>query len=688
MFNVRPDQLWPWIRFKPPSSDPPGFRMAADGSIRDAGNSGPVFPGYGSGANPSAPFDTGFGNAYRAASSGFDGQGNGAGPIPSLGSGSLAPFAASLLFPRLTEPQTMVFGPQGHVGEPEARPDRSVPGLHHFKPPADDPPGFRVAADGSVRNGSPNDPYLWSLGYDPHADITLPTGISSDALRPFRDGSNPFELLDQRRVNTDPVPSFDGGSLPSHAASLLFPRMTEPRFAWTNLVDDGGEIDTGPDDLLPGFRVEPSTDDPPSSRIWTGLMDDSGELNTGPDGPLPGLRIEPSTNEPSTSRIAGDDSVGDFNVSSFGYDPVSDVASRSDARSAGGIHPGGIDTATYLLSDPIHFLAHRRDPVQEALDQIARLYCIDWQGSDGRPTMFHGAGPANGPTAAVGDAFDPRYVVPTQARGGPLRPPPGPGHNGGPPLRPDSTSRVPTQPSRTAPSQANPPAQQPPDNSAGVAGTAAAGAAATEQLDEPVPPDPEAAEKLEAWQRIISARGNEAPDGQYLGPGGVSTWASVRLSPKLPEPAAGRHYLPAQRHLRDGYRGELQLANRIVTALPNETVIHYGMPAGRQGPDVISISRDGVISVWDSKWRSGQRSISPGQRAHQSEKSLKALYWEILNQIRMAVRSGRLPSDVGAIAMKNIIARNFDIYTIGTGNAHSGVAQSVRNGVPTDARRP
>jgi hypothetical protein len=163
-----------------------------------------------------------------------------------------------------------------------------VPGLHHFKPPADDPPGFRVAADGSVRNGSPNDPYLWSLGYDPHADITLPTGISSDALRPFRDGSNPFELLDQRRVNTDPVPSFDGGSLPSHAASLLFPRMTEPRFAWTNLVDDGGEIDTGPDDLLPGFRVEPSTDDPPSSRIWTGLMDDSGELNTGPDGPLPG----------------------------------------------------------------------------------------------------------------------------------------------------------------------------------------------------------------------------------------------------------------------------------------------------------------------------------------------------------------------------------------------------------------
>lgn len=287
-----------------------------------------------------------------------------------------------------------------------------------------------------------------------------------------------------------------------------------------------------------------------------------------------------------------------------------------------------------------------------------------------------------------GDTFDPRYVVPTQARGGPVRPPPGPGHNGGPPLRPGSTSRIPTQPSRAAPTQASPTAPQPPDNSAAAAGAAAAGAAATDRLNEPPPGDPEAAEKLEAWQRIMRVRGEEAPEGQYLGPGGRNTSAGVRLNPKLPEPAAGWGYRPAWRHLRDGYRGELQLANRIVAALPNETVIHYGMPAGRQGPDVISISRDGTISVWDSKWRSGQRTISAGQRAHQSEKSLKALYWVILNQVRMAIRSGHLPSDVGALAMKNIIARNFDIYTIGTGNAHSGVAQSIRNGIPTDTRRP
>ena len=651
MFNVRPDHLWPWIRFEPLSEDPPAFRMAAGGSIRATGESGSGFPGPDSGTNPSAPFDIEFGNAYHAASSGFDRQGNGAGLIPSFGSGSLPPFATSLLFPRLTEPQTMWSGPQGHVGEPEARPDTSVPGLHHFKPPADDPPGLRVAADGSVRNGSPNDPNLWSLGHDPHADAMLPTIISSDVLRPFRDGSNPFDVLGPRPANTDPFPSINGGSLPPHATSLLFPQLAKPRFSWSGLLDDGGELDAVLDDPLLGFRVEPSTD------------------------------------ESSTSRIPGDDSVGNdlsnhFDVSSFGYDPVAGVASPIDARSAGGIHSVGIDPTAY----PTHFPALPRDPLQEALDQIARIYRIDWPGLNSRPTAFHDGRSAHGPTAAVGDAFDPRYIVPTG--GGPVRPPPGPGHNGGPPLRPDSTSRIPTQPSRAAPSQANPLAQQPPDSSAAVAGAAAAGAAATEQLNEPSAADPEAAEKLEAWQRIVRVRGEEAPDSQYLGPSGRNTRGGVRLNPKLPEPAAGRGYFPALRHLRNGYRGELQLANRIIAALPNEVVIHYGMPAGQRGPDVISLSPNGTVSIWDSKWRSGERSIGLSQRAHQSKDSFEELRWELRRRIADAVRSGHLSPDVGRMARENVEAGNFDIYTIRTGNAHGGVAESVRDRIRSGTRGP
>lgn len=539
--------------------------------------------------------------------------------------------------------------PQGHIGEPEAKPDASLPGLHHFKPPADHLPGFRIAV------GSPNDPNLWSLGHVPHADGALPTGVSSDALPPFRDDSNPFDLLGSRPANTDPIPPFDGGSLPPHATSLLFPPMTEPRSSWPGLLDDGGELDAGLDGSLPGFRVEPSTGDA------------------------------------STSRIPGDDSTGDdfsnhFDVSSFGYDPVARVTSPIDARSAGGIHSLAIDPATYLLSYSTSSAAPSRDPVQEALDQIARIYRIDWQGSDGRPTVFRDGRSANEPTTTVGDAFDPRYIVPTG--GGPTRPPPGLGHNNGPSLRTDSTSRVPTSPSRSAPTPASPTAPQPPDNSAAAAGAAAAAAAATEQQNEPAPPDPEAAEKLEVWQSIVSARGQAAPTSQYLGPDGRNTSAGVRLNPKLPEPAAGRGYRPAWRHLRDGYRGELQLANRIVAALPNEIVIHYGMPAGLRGPDVISLSPNGTVSIWDSKWRSGQRSISPSQGAHQSEDSFNNLQWELRQRIADAVRSGHLAPDVAAMARKNVDAGNFDIYTIGTGNAHGGVAESVRDRIRSGTRRP
>ena len=209
-----------------------------------------------------------------------------------------------------------------------------------------------------------------------------------------------------------------------------------------------------------------------------------------------------------------------------------------------------------------------------------------------------------------------------------------------------------------------------------------------EQLDEAAPPDPEASENLEAWKKIVRVRGEEAPEGQYLGPGGRNTSAGVRLNPKLPEPAAGWGYRPAWRHLRDGYRGELQLANRIVAAIPNEIVIHYGMPAGQRGPDVISLSPSGTVSIWDSKWRSGQRSISSSQRAHQSEDSFTNLQWELRQRIAGAARSGRLAPDVAAMARKNVDAGNFDIYTIGTGNAHGGVAESVRDRFRSGIRRP
>jgi hypothetical protein len=56
MFNVRPDQFWPWIHFDPPSDDPPGFRVAADGSMRAFVQSGFELPSDGSSPNPLEAF--------------------------------------------------------------------------------------------------------------------------------------------------------------------------------------------------------------------------------------------------------------------------------------------------------------------------------------------------------------------------------------------------------------------------------------------------------------------------------------------------------------------------------------------------------------------------------------------------------------------------------------------------------
>jgi hypothetical protein len=47
MFSFDPSRLWPWIRCEPPSDVPPGFRLAADGSI-NVSTSHDAAPGSGS----------------------------------------------------------------------------------------------------------------------------------------------------------------------------------------------------------------------------------------------------------------------------------------------------------------------------------------------------------------------------------------------------------------------------------------------------------------------------------------------------------------------------------------------------------------------------------------------------------------------------------------------------------------
>lgn len=165
------------------------------------------------------------------------------------------------------------------------------------------------------------------------------------------------------------------------------------------------------------------------------------------------------------------------------------------------------------------------------------------------------------------------------------------------------------------------------------------------------------------WNGIAKVFNQNAPDPRYNKSNGRQTGTGVFVDRRLPEPAAGWKYNPPPGHLRNGYVGEIRLANRIVAALKDEVVVHYGMPAGIRGPDVISVAPDGTISVWDSKWRTAPNLISKG--GHQSDASLKNVWHKVKVEIPLAVRSGRLSAEAGAKALENADKGNFFVITVG-----------------------
>ena len=361
--------------------------------------------------------------------------------------------------------------------------------------------------------------------------------------------------------------------------------------------------------------------------------------------------------------------------------------------------PDHIDT-TPLLDDPTNFPWLPQDRVREAPDQIVRT---DAAGESKPVSVFDrlNFNPVF-PRADVGidrnifstndGAFDPRFITPVQGQV-PVRPPPNiprpspsppqpsPGlrHNNPPGPPPNALPSAPSAPSpqatpRGALSRPSSGAEPPPN----TAGPAAAAEQRSERLQPERPPHP-LPRAAEAWQGIAKAIYEDAPGNQYEGTDGIETAVGIRLNPRLPLPAAGVDYDPVHPHLRRAFMGELQLGNRIVGALPEEIVLHYGMPAGLHGPDVSSLNTEGDVSLWDSKFRSSPRSIGGGMAAHQSRISLDAALSVVEEQIMNAVAAGRIPPELGNKALENVRNGNVFINTVGTGSAHGAVVRCVRN---------
>jgi len=200
-------------------------------------------------------------------------------------------------------------------------------------------------------------------------------------------------------------------------------------------------------------------------------------------------------------------------------------------------------------------------------------------------------------------------------------------------------------------------------------------------LEEARQRDPEE-ERVLACRAVREMPGLPAPRGQYSGPDGVDTAVNIRVAPGFPAPKGGSAYDPDYIRHWNGYRGELELKNRIENAIPYEKIVHYGNPAGEQGPDVFTIGPEGLPMEWDSKSRSATRQVGRSMIGIPSLRYSKAKEY-----IDRAVDAGALAGDVGDTALHELSKGNYNLCIVGTGNAYGGYFRAVRKGIPGEPQR-
>ncbi|MBI2741854.1 MAG: hypothetical protein HYX38_35635 [Rhodospirillales bacterium] len=197
MFNVRPDERWPWLWIEPPTedvpgfrvtppeaedppglhlwsppmNDPPGFHVAADGSVPSdvrPSDVGLAFPGIiGNGSGP-------FGFLDRRVSS-LD-------PHAPPDSGLLSLPAVPPMFPEISGRQHSWSNLEGNAGQPSMGSNTPVPGFR--VKPADSVPGFRVGVDGAVRDTLSDAFGIASFGHSPRSG-GWPSGTTVGSTSPW-----------------------------------------------------------------------------------------------------------------------------------------------------------------------------------------------------------------------------------------------------------------------------------------------------------------------------------------------------------------------------------------------------------------------------------------------------------------------------------------------------------------------
>jgi filamentous hemagglutinin len=139
--------------------------------------------------------------------------------------------------------------------------------------------------------------------------------------------------------------------------------------------------------------------------------------------------------------------------------------------------------------------------------------------------------------------------------------------------------------------------------------------------------------------------------------------------PPLPPPQSGTRYSwPGH---KNAALAEEELA-RTVQSLPDEAVVRWGDPIGTHGSDAISVNmKNGNVTLWDSKFRSGNVAVQPSQTFKDPAR--------LQNAIREAEETIRtntsLPAEIRQKALDNLASGRVTTRTVGAGNARNSTLE-------------
>jgi hypothetical protein len=682
MVSTRFDNLWPWLHMEP-EEDPPGFRVGSDAADPILGNT-------------------------------------------SFGLSNWQPPKSLQRPPWLTtEPQDDPLGFRGGAGIADSTPATTSFGLSNWRPPDSVRQPAEDNADGSLGLFSWRPPHSLdqpsSIGFRMKADGSIDEARTGNA-NPFDAGVptfgvDPLQDMEQR-LKSQPWWSEASRQAGGYDDAL------RPRWPWLraesghewpapNVEADASTQETGTPTFNPlSFAAPPSVQQPAvedaDSDMFVPLSDKTTSL--GDLRPAAAGAMATTANAATAGGAPGSQIVAEALSRAAGFaGRVAPAATGAGSAAVGALPllfiPTNTQSETIDLEDGVRA---RVSPGQRTVEIERRvgsgLFGTDfgarWErlpvdaevrvGKDGAATLVIDQGQlrqALSPTEDR-DAVTSEMARPPDKDKGDFGPTPGIGHNSGDKPDPNSgeaaepkNDKAPDPKSDKAPDPKND--KTPDPNDGGKPSIWDHVLASTykilrsgrqeKSVDE---------ERIDTCRKVMKGIGQPAPDGQYRGPDGRDTAAGVRLGPDMRDPASGLDHYPEQQHLRDGVRGEQELANRIRQLNPKEKIIHFGPAAGAQGPDVMSISEKGEVAFWDSKLRNREQSIPPSRRANPTEESLYNLK-DTEKHIMKVVADGTLSKEVAAKALANLITGNFLLCTVGMGQAHQGVVEIVKDGQRT-----